>query len=176
MVASPKILQHLCFSAFLGRQASIAILASQKSVNLRFSQPPALRVEVTALAQRKRQGFLLFFLFSTYFAVFERESLLDHCFHTPSQMAHSGVLPCGGASGCPVWLECHTRAHKGLHGGPGGEVGFGNVQFQFSELLLVEIVHCQTDGADRVEIVAFPLHSALIEVAAGFCGDESCFQ
>ena len=32
------------------------------------------------------------------------------------------------------------------------------------------------DREDRVEIVALPLHTGLIVVAAGFHGDESCFQ
>ena len=37
-------------------------MASWKSVSPCSPQPPALRVEVTALAQQKRQGFLLLFL------------------------------------------------------------------------------------------------------------------
>ena len=32
------------------------------------------------------------------------------------------------------------------------------------------------DGQDRVEIIALPLHPALIEVTAGFHSDESRFQ
>ena len=114
VVASPKILQHLCFSAFLGRQASIAILASQKSVNLRFSQPPALRVEVTALAQRKRQGFLLLFLFLHHFAVFWRGRLLDHCLHTLPQMAYNGALSCGGGAVLPCMVSGPETGSQGL--------------------------------------------------------------
>ena len=100
--------------AFLAKQASTAISVSRRSVSPRFPQPPALRVEVTALARRKRQGFLLLFLFSTYFAVFGRGRLLDHCFHTPPQMAHSGVLVCGCGSVLPCMVSGPETGSRGL--------------------------------------------------------------
>ena len=59
VVASLKIPQQRDFSVFFGKRASTAISVSRKSVGPRSPQPPALRVEVTALALRKRQGFLL---------------------------------------------------------------------------------------------------------------------
>lgn len=40
----------------------------------------------------------------------------------------------------------------------------------------MENIHCWTDRENRVEIVALPLHSGLIEVAAGLYGDETCLQ
>ena len=75
-----------------------------------------------------------------------------------------------------MWLEGHKPAHRGLHGGLRCEAGFGHVQLQPSELALVENIHCRIDGENRVEIVAFPLHSGLIKVAAGVHGDEADFH
>ena len=37
-------------------------------------------------------------------------------------------------------------------------------------------IYCRMDGQDRVEIVAFPLHPALIEVTAWLYSDEARFQ
>ena len=91
-------------------------------------------------------------------------------------MVHNGLLGFGGAGSYPAWQEGHKPAHKGLHGGLCCKAGSGNVQFQFSELPLVENTHSRMDGENRVEIVAFPLHSALIEVTAWFYSDESGFQ
>ena len=91
-------------------------------------------------------------------------------------MAHNGPLGFGGAGSYPAWQEGHKSAHRGLHGGLCCEVGFGHIQLQFSELSLVENTHCRMDGQDRVEIVALPLHSVLIEVTAWFDSDEPCFQ
>ncbi len=103
VVASLKILQQQYFSAFFEKQASTAISAFRKSVGPRSPQPPALRVEVTALALRKRQGFLLLFLFLPI-SPYSGGGLLDRCFHTLPQMAYSGSLSCGGGPPhCPAW-------------------------------------------------------------------------
>ena len=176
VLALLKILQRWRFGAFSGKQASTAILTSRKSVSSRSPQPPALRVEVTALAQRKRQGFLLLFLLLPYFAVFGRGrasgGVFTLCHKWPTTAAWCAeVVGC-----CPSWWAGHKSAHRGLHGGLGGEVGFGHIQLQLPELALLENIHCRIDGENRVEIVAFPLHSGLIIVAAGRYGDETCLQ
>ncbi len=91
-------------------------------------------------------------------------------------MVHNGLLGFGGTGSCPVWQEGHKPAHRGLHGGLGCEAGSGNIQFQFSELPLVENTHCRMDGQDRVKIVALPFHSVPIKIIAWLHSDEARFQ
>ena len=50
------------------------------------------------------------------------------------------------------------------------------IQFQPVKLLLVERIHCLLRWQDCVEIVARPLHSAFVEIAAVFHCDELCIQ
>ena len=40
----------------------------------------------------------------------------------------------------------------------------------------MECIYCRPHWQDRVEVVALPLHSALVEVAAGLHCDESHLQ
>ena len=50
------------------------------------------------------------------------------------------------------------------------------IQLQLAELLSMERIHCRPHWQDRVEVVALPLHSALVEIAAGLHNDESHLQ
>lgn len=50
------------------------------------------------------------------------------------------------------------------------------IQFQLVELPLVELAHCCLHWQDRIEIVALPLHSALVEVVAVLYCDEPSIQ
>jgi len=56
-----------------------------------------------------------------------------------------------------------------------GEAGFGYIQLQFLKLSLVESIHCRIDWEDCVKIVACPLHTGLIKIAAWLHSDESRF-
>lgn len=56
------------------------------------------------------------------------------------------------------------------------EARFGCIYLQFSELSLVESIHCRIDWEDRVEIVALPFHSMSIKIAAWLHSDEACLQ
>ena len=40
----------------------------------------------------------------------------------------------------------------------------------------MERIHCRPHRQDRVEVVALPLHTPLVKVAAGLCGDQSYLQ
>ena len=136
---------------------------------------PALRAVVTGWAPLVTPGFYPAFPSPPHFAVFGRAGLLDHRSYIPPQRAHSGVLACGGGWCCPARWVGHKSAHRGLHSGLCCEVESGHIQLQFPELPLVESIHCRIDWENRVEIVARPLHTGLIKIAAWLHGDESCF-
>lgn len=72
-----------------------------------------------------------------------------------------------------MWLEGHTAAHRGLHGGLGCEAGFGCVQLQFSELALVVQFYSLLDRADGVAECAVALLTGLGNDAGGLNADKS---
>ena len=63
-----------------------------------------------------------------------------------------------------VWGR--VRAVKGKALLPLSDTSALRIQLQLVELPLMELVHCRLCRQDRVEIIALPLHSMLVEVAA----------
>ena len=50
------------------------------------------------------------------------------------------------------------------------------VQLQLIELSLIKLIHCHLCWQNRVEIIALPLHSILIEILTMLHRDEPCIQ
>ena len=75
------------------------------------------------------------------------------------------------------WVRCCRSGVRGTQGRsgvtavvfrlPSEDTSTLRVQLQLMKLSLVERIHRRPHRQDRVEVVAIPLHSALVEVAAG---------